>query len=115
MNELAPGPWENLEHFSDKKHDAHLIVDAHGNHVCKVWHTEHGATPEERAHAIRREDAIAPMLAATPEMATILHDLAAAAARIVEDDDKPTLEHMRELNRQRRLATEILTKAEGRA
>lgn len=39
---------------------------------------------------------------------SILHDLAAAAARIVEDDDHPTITHMTELNRQRRRACRIL-------
>jgi len=42
--------------------------------------------------------------------AKALGQLAAAAARIVEDDDKPTLVHMRELNRCRSRAVQILGK-----
>ncbi len=38
-----------------------------------------------------------------------LNALAAAAARIVEDDAKPTLLHMRELNRRRSAAARLLT------
>lgn len=37
-----------------------------------------------------------------------LRKLASAAARIVEDDNKPTLEHMRELDRQRAGASRII-------
>ena len=48
---------------------------------------------------------------AFPALLEAMASLASSAARIVEDDDKPTLEHMRELNRQRRAACAAIEKA----
>lgn len=50
----------------------------------------------------------ARLLAEKQRLAAALNDLTAAAARIVEDDDKPTLVHMRELNRSRSRACRLL-------
>lgn len=55
----------------------------------------------------------ARLIAAAPELLDALENLAIAAARIVEDDNKPTMEHMRELNRRRQNAIAAIAKATG--
>ena len=55
------------------------------------------------------------LVASAPDLLETLEKLGAAAARIVEDDNKPTLVHMCELNRCRAAAVIVIDQAKGGA
>lgn len=88
----TPGPWTVT---------TWQIGDCH---IKPLWF------PTEREAEVK---ANARIIAAAPDLLESLHNLASAAARIVEDDDKPTIEHMCELNRCRRAAVAVISKAKG--
>ena len=53
-------PLQHCAHYSEGKHDAHLIVDANGNHVCRINHDDR-IDPEEI-------DRIVALFTAAPEL-----------------------------------------------
>ena len=57
---------------------------------------------------LQRDGAAATGQAQSPDARTILYELAAAAARVVEDDAHPTLPHLRHLNYARQAASDWL-------
>ena len=61
------GPWENLEHFSESKHDGHLIVGPNGWGIAKIWHDDRLPAGEI--------DANARLIASAPELLAALERL----------------------------------------
>ena len=96
----TPGPWYTTIKLAPIDHPIYNVA---GELVARI--PNHPDAPSK---------ADARLIAAAPELLAACKGLAAAAARIVEDDDQPTLVHMRELNRQRQAARDALAKAEGR-
>ena len=79
----TPGPWHNTEHFSDDKHDGHLIVSDGGCNVANIWHAKHIATPDR----IAEQDANAKLIAAAPEMYAALEEIEALTAPLCQAGD----------------------------
>jgi len=99
----TPGPWKAFGCAVYQEDNWQDGANLGGKYICGIRDTNNPT--DERA-------ANARLIAAAPELLDALTKLASAAARIVEDDNKPTLVHMRELNRCRRAACEAIAKAE---
>jgi hypothetical protein len=59
----SPGPWKLSDHFSDGKHDGHVISDVNGWHVCRIHHNIF--TVPDRSE---QEDANVSLIASAPEL-----------------------------------------------
>jgi hypothetical protein len=103
---FTPGPW-HVEDWSNKVNEGSFsgsIKDEAGNSIFAgpfSFEALRGATTEEaKANAL--------LISASPTMYEVLERFAAAANKIIEDGGTPTFEHMKELNRCRRWACDIL-------
>lgn len=105
MAEHSPKPWHNAEHFTDGKHDGHLIVDADGYNVANIWHAKHLATPER----IAVQDANACLVTAAPKMLEALRTLYQDA----DDRDETRDEETGELFDDWAAALEAINEATG--
>lgn len=40
MRQVAhtPGPWHDHEHYTDNKHDGHIVVGSDGHGISRTWH-----------------------------------------------------------------------------
>jgi hypothetical protein len=100
----TPIPWETCKHGT-REYAPQFGIYAEGepHDHCIVKGDNAEADADYIAHCVNLHD----------ELVKVLGGLASAAARIVEDDDKPTLVHMRELDRQRHAASQLIAKAKG--
>lgn len=106
--------WRGTESQLDDIQDLHQRVDP-GEPMPAGECPECGALcheipADEKAIQAVQQKVLAQQLLLDQKrrLVTALAELATAAARIVEDDAKPTLVHMRELNRSRRRAVQLL-------
>ena len=63
----TPGPWQVHYHSTDGERDAALITDADGWHIASLWHSRYG-----NGRPLAEVDANARLIAAAPEMKTVL-------------------------------------------
>ena len=94
----TPGPWENLEHFSESKHDGHLIVGPSGWGIAKIWHDDRLPAGEI--------DANARLIAAAPELFAFARAFVASGGRVADASERANLTL---------IASAAITKATGQA
>ena len=102
MTAYTEGPWYIDGHaVMVRKPEREHLGDGAPETICEMISSV--SPGETRSNQV--------LISAAPDLVETLRKLASAAARIIEDDDKPTLQNMRELNRCRQAAVSVIATA----
>ena len=82
----TPGPWHDHEHYTDNKHDGHIIAGSDGHGITRTWHDRF----DNSRRSAEKVDANVRLIAAAPELLAALEQAAAGLATCANHETDPS-------------------------